>query len=216
MQDLGFTDADIFAGAGDVIFTGTAGVTTRVPPGYNLVFPNTSTSFIAVNIAQLLLRRLGFFEDLQEQFGGAGIAGSAQVRDYRPDVRGTGAAPAGMNVAQQLQPRSAFKTKGFRLLGIDVIYSIAGAALTTHNLRIDSVQYFNNLAPINTVVLANGANGLQTATQAQPYVTEVAVPVLPYFTLSDAALWLEVAIATTGAGTYTFFGFDIDLEFNFN
>jgi hypothetical protein len=215
-QDLGFTDAKLFAGPGDVVQTGTVGVLTRVPPGYNLVFPNTSNSFVGVNVSSLIQRRLGFFEDLQEQFGGAGISGSAQIRDYRPDVRGTGAAPAGMSVGQQLIPRAAFKTKGFRLISLDVIYTIAGANLTSQNIRIDSVQYSNNLAPVNTVILASAANGLAVATQAQPYVTTVTPAIQPYFTLNDASLWIDLAIVTPGGGTYTFFGFDVAVEFNFN
>jgi hypothetical protein len=209
MQDLGFTDAKVFAGAGDVVFTGGPPVLTRVPPGYFLAVPTAATTFIAVNAAQLLARRLGFFEDLQEQFGGAGIAGSAQSRTYRPDVIGA------MSAAQQLQPRAAFKTKGFRLISVDVIYTITGAALTTNLIRIDSVQYVNNVAPANTVILASAANGLQTAVQAQPYVTTVTPAVQPYFTLQDGALWIDLAM-TVAAGTATFFGFDVSFEINFN
>lgn len=218
MQDLGFTDGRVFLGPGDVVLTGTAPTLTRVPPGYNYAFPVSSTSFIGANLTTALMRRLGFFEDTQNIFGAANpnnpaasaIAGSAQIRTYRPDV-----IPA-MNTGQQLQPRTAFKTKGFRLISVDVIYSIAGAVLTTHNIRIDSTQYANNVAVANTVVLASGANGLQTATQANPYVTTVIPAVQTYFTLNDAALWLDLAIATAGGGTYVFFGLDVAVEFNLN
>jgi hypothetical protein len=209
MQDLGFTDARIFAGGGDVVTTGGPAVITRVPPGYFLALPTGVATFVAVNVAQLVARRLGFFEDIQEQFGGAGIAGSAQTRTYRPDVIGA------MSATQQLQPRTAFKTKGFRLISVDVIYSITGAALTSNLIRIDSVQYVNNVAPANTVILASGANGLATATQAQPYVTTVTPAVQPYFTLQDSALWIDLAV-TAAAGTASFFGFDVAVEFNFN
>jgi hypothetical protein len=217
-QDLGFTDGHIFAGPGDVVFTGTAPTLTRIAPGYSLNFPNTSTSFIGVNLTQMILRRTGFFEDLQEQFGPANpsspaataIAGSAQVRNYRPDAIGA------MNTGQQLQPRTAFKTKGIRLINTDVIYGIAGGALTTHTIRMDSVLYVNNVAAANTVILANAANGLATATQANPYVTTVAPTVQPYFIAPDGEVWIDVSIVTPAGGTYVFYGFDVNVEYNYN
>jgi hypothetical protein len=214
MMDLGFTDAKIHAGAGDAIFTGTAPTLTANNPGFSNNFTTSaSASVIGVNITNLILRRLGFFEDIQEQFGstsGAGIAGSAQIRTYRPDVIGA------MSAAQQLQPRTAFKTKGFRLISYDVIYGISGAANTVHTTRVDSVTFANNVAISNVVVLASAANGLQTATQANPYVTTVTPSVQTYFTLNDSQLWIQINETTGTGGTYIFYGIDISIEFNFN
>src|SRR5271163_187839 len=128
-QDLGFTDGKVFAGPGDVFVTGTAGAATSNAPGFSLLFPNSAASHIGINLTQQIMRRLGFFEDLQEQFGGAGIPASAQIRTYRPDVIGA------MSAAQQLQPRTAFKTKGIRLVSYDVIYQITTNPLTVHTTR---------------------------------------------------------------------------------
>src|SRR5260370_35558281 len=168
-QDLGFTDGEIFLGPGDIIWDVAAqAVNARTAAGQwsvsHVVGANT-TNFVA-NSTQAILRREGFFEDIQAglQIPAASIVGSAQPQFYRPDVIGN------MNTGQQLQPRTAFKVKGFKLLGFDVIYSIGTAALTTQTCRVDQTVYVNNVAPATTVVLASAANGLQKATQAQPYV----------------------------------------------
>jgi hypothetical protein len=214
MQDLGFTDGKIFCGVGDVIQTGTAGPTTRNTPGYSLNFPVSSTSFIACNLTNQILRRLGMFEDLQEQFGGAGIPASAQPQFYRPDIESTYGVQ--MSKAQQLNPRTAYKTKGFRLVSYDVIYLIAGATITTHNTRVDQVQFVNNVAQANTVILAVGANGLATTVQANPYVTTITPTFQQYFTLNDGQVWIEIDIVTPGGGTYNFYGLDVLVEYNYN
>jgi hypothetical protein len=166
----------------------------------------------AGNLTNALIRRTGFGEDIQEQFGGTGIPGSAQPQVYRPDV-----IPA-MALAQQLQPRTALKLKGIKLLSMDVIYLITGAALTLHTIRADQANFVNNVALVPSVVLANGANGLATAIQANPYVTNV--PLLAaqqiYRNSIDSELWIEIAVTTQAAGAYRLYGFDCLCEFNFN
>jgi hypothetical protein len=218
MQDLGFTDGKIRAvPSQEVIAFGTT-VLTRTAAG-NINYAQAASQAVTydVNLSTLLQRRLGFFEDLQEQFGGAGIAGSAQIRDYRPDVRSTGAAPAGMSVGQQITPRTAFKTKGFRLISYDIIYQITTNPLTVHTTRVDQTVYTQGVAaPVITPVLASAANGLQTAVSANLYVTTVVPAVQLYFTLNDADVWIEEAVTTPAGGTFTLWGFDVAFEFNFN
>ena len=214
-QDLGFSDGRIFFGPGDlnVIVSGGTAPLTRNAAGdisYNLA--NSSTVVFLANVTQQILRRTGFSEDLQEQFGGTGIAGSAQPSPYRPDLIGA------MNTGQQLQPRTAFKLKGFRLLSMDVIYSIAGAVATTNTIRVDQTLFVNNTANAITAVLANGANGLATATQANPYVTNVplAAGQQIYRITADQQLWIELNVATGASGTYKLYGLDCLVEYNFN
>jgi hypothetical protein len=214
-QDLGFTDGKIFCGPGDVFTTGgTAPTNTSNAPGFSLNQGASLTNHYGTNLTNQILRRLGFFEDLQEQFGGGGIPASAQPQFYRPDVESTYGVQ--MSKAQQIQPRTAFKTKGFRLISFDAIYGISGAALTTSSVRVDQIQYQNNLAPVNTVVIAAGANGLATATQAQPYVTTITPTFQPYFILNDSVLWIDWTVTTQAGGAFVFYGFDIAVEFNFN
>lgn len=212
MQDLGFTDAKVFCTPSqEIIPFGTTVLTRTAAGNINYAQAASQTVQYVVNIITLLQRRLGFSEDLQEQFGGGSIAGSAQIRDYRPDVR------AGMATAQQLQPRTAFKTKGVRLISFDVFYLIGTNPLTAHTCRIDqSVFTAGQAAPTITSVLASGANGLATAASANMYVTTVTPATQTYFTLNDAGLYLELNVQTPAGGTYTLWGFDVAFEFNYN
>src|SRR6516162_9898056 len=99
MADLGFTDGRIFLGPGDIVWDVAAQASvTRIAAGQWGVLHTTgaNTTNFAGNLTQALLRKTGFFEDLQEQFGGTGIAGRASIPG-RPDTFGA------MNTGQQLQ-----------------------------------------------------------------------------------------------------------------
>lgn len=217
-QDLGFTDGRVFIGPGDIAVDVIAQVTavsgTRNAAGdwsINHVVGANTTNY-AFNLTNVILRRSGFGEDLMEQFGGTGIPGSAQPQVYRPDV-----IPA-MNTAQQLQPRTALKVKGIKLLSMDVIYLITTAALVAHTLRIDQTVFVNNVAKAITSVLAVGTNGLQINTQANPYVTNVplAAGQQIYRTGLDTQLWVELGSQTAGTTVYQLYGFDCLVEYNYN
>jgi hypothetical protein len=214
-QDLGFTDGRVFLGVGDLVWDvlAQAAITRNAAGNWSInhVAAANTTNF-ACNLTNAIMRRTGFGEDLQEQFGGTGIPGSAQVQVYRPDV-----IPA-MAAAQQLQPRTALKVKGIKLLSFDVIYFIGTAALTAHTCRVDQANFVNNVALAPTVVLASGANGLATATQANPYVTNV--PLLAaqqiYRNSVDSELWIEVSVQAAATSVYNLYGFDCLCEFNYN
>jgi hypothetical protein len=211
-QDLGFTDARIFAGAGDLAFATTGGTLTltRVAAGdWSIRAANSTTGFIAINVTNATLRRLGFFEDLQEQFGGTGIAGSAEYQG-RPDT-----IPS-MATGQQITPRTAFKVKGIKLNSFDVIYTVSSANMTALTCRVDQVQYQEDIAIATTVVLASGVNGLDLTFDANPVAQNVAIPLPVYSNLADQALWIEVGLQTAGGGTMDFRGFDLSIEYNFN
>jgi hypothetical protein len=222
-QDLGFTDGRVRIGPGDLVFTGANLAISRVAAGqWGVVLgtPAAQANTFAANLTQAIMRRTGFFEDTQQQFGPANpnsptataIAGSAQVRYYRPDV-----IPA-MNTGQQLQPRSAFKAKGFKIRSIDAVYSLGVANATAHTMRVDQTVFVNNVAPAITSLLASGANGLATATQAQPYVTNVPIVTTPdqYIILPDTDVWIEEVITGAGTTTVTFYGWDVAFDFNWN
>jgi len=165
-----------------------------------------------VSLLDALVTRTGFGEDLQEQFGGTGIAASAQPQIYRPDV-----IPA-MSAAQQLQPRTALKAKGIKPLALKLRYLITGAALTTHTCRVDKTVFANNAAVSVTSVIASSANGLATATQANPYVTTINFPssAQTYMVTDNAELWFEVTVTTAAGGAYRLYGAEFLFEYNFN
>jgi hypothetical protein len=226
MQSLGFNDARIFAGLGDIVVTTSAGTVTptRTALGnYNYAIAASTTTFFAINATQAILRRTGFFEDLQEQFGGAGIAGEAAPQLYRPDVLGA------MNTGQELQPRTNFRKKGFRVLGFDTIYTVTTNPMTTLQSSVYMTNFTNNTAVTPAAIVTQAANGLTNVAQANPYVSPFSIPVAGlqsisnpaggppgYLFSADQALWIELAVVTPAGGTGTFYGFDIQVEFNFN
>lgn len=213
-QDLGFTDGKIFCGPGDIVWDVAAqAAVSRVAAGQWSIahVAAANTTNFAVNVSQAILRRLGFGEDLQEQFGGTGIPASAGPQG-RPDTFGA------MSALQEITPRTALKVKGYKLLSFDVIYTIATLALNAHTCRVDQTVYVNNVAAATTAILASGANGLATATQANPYVTTVAIPTNQqiYRILNDTAVWIEVAANAQATTAYALVGIDVTVEFNFN
>lgn len=210
-QDLGFGDGRFFISPIQFDVSGTTVMTRNAAGDWSLNQAATQTVFYAVNLTSML-RRVGFGEDIQTQFGGTGIPGSAQVSPYRPDVI------ASMSTAQQLQPRTALKQKGVKILSFDVVYLISAVNLTTNTARIDQTLFVNGVANAITSVLAVGANGLQTAFSATPYVTNVPLPAAQqiYRTSVDQELWMELNIVTPAGGTYRLYGVDVNFEFNFN
>jgi hypothetical protein len=214
-QDLGFTDGRIFLGPGDIVVNtpANAPVTRNAAGDWSFVQVTTGATVIyGANVLNAIARRTGFGEDLQEQFGGTGIPGSAQVQVYRPDV-----IPS-MNTAQQLQPRTALKVKGVKLLSFDVIYTIGTLALTSQSIRVDQTTFANNVAKSITSVLAAGANGLATATQANPYVTNIplAAGQQVYRNLVDQQLWIDLTVVSPNTSVYNLYGFDCLVEYNYN
>jgi hypothetical protein len=211
-MDLGFTDGRLMAGPGDIVFSGTTALTRNAAGDWSINQGVGQTVQYAVNVNTVLMRRTGFFEDLQEQFGGSVVPGSAQPQNYRPDVIGA------MAAAQQLQPRTAFKIKGYKLNSFDVIYQANAADLTSINVRVDQDAVVDNVAIGPTAVLANGANGLIVTNRANRRVINVALPANQqiYRNLADTSLWIELAAVTPGGGTFRLYGIDLLMEFNFN
>ena len=217
-QDLGFTDGRMFLSPGDLVAYNTT--TPAAPPTVvrnaagDWILTRTAvaaeTISIAANLTNAVIRRTGFGEDLQGQFGGTGIPASAQPQVYRPDV-----IPA-MAAAQQLQPRTALKLKGIKLLSMDSIYRITVVNLTSHNIRVDQTLFVNNVAPAITAVLAPTAQN--TVVQSNPYVqnTAIAAGQQIYRNLLDQEVWIEATIVMANTGKIDFYGFDCLVEFNYN
>lgn len=206
-QDLGFTDSFAFLDANKCVATGGASVLTRNAAG-NLSH-NAGASVAPIYSFNLvdLVYRTGFGEDLQNQFGGAGIAGSAAPQGRPPFTGST-----------QLTPRTTNKLKGVKFLSFAVCYLITGAALTAHTCRMDKSVFANNVAIATAAIVASAANGLATATQANPYVTSVALAAgEQVYRISDLSqYWIEVAPTTQGGGAYRMYGIRVLYEFNFN
>lgn len=214
-QDLGFTDGIIMIDAGGFIYSGTGSATlTRNGVGDFVsthAAAGVETNNWSTNLARGQMFRTGFGQDLQEQFGGTGIAADAEFQG-RPDTLGA------MSALQQLTPRTAFMVKGVKLLSIAVLYKITTQALTSITCRADKSVFANNVAIASSVVLASAANGLATATQANPYVTEV--PIVAgnqVYQISDLSqIWFEVTPVMANTGVFQVYGIRVKVEFNFN
>ncbi len=95
-------------------------------------------------------------------------------------------------------------SKGFRLDSFDMIYSIATDVLVAHTLTLDRITYSNNLAVSINSVAVTGA--LATATQAQPYLTNVVVDVPAFLVTADSKYVLELTVNANGTTAYNLYG----------
>lgn len=206
-QDLGFEDGMLMFTPSLVNVSGTATKTRNAAGDWSLNQAASLTVNYGVNLADAVVYRFGFGEDLQEQFGGSGIAGSAGPQG-RPPFTG----------ATQLTPRTADKLKGIKIGSVSVIYLITGAALLAHTCRLDKTVHANNVANAITPIIASGANGLATATQANPYVTLVSLAAnqFIYRVSSLSSYFFEISAQTNAGGAYRLYGIQMFCEFNFN
>lgn len=98
-------------------------------------------------------------------------------------------------------------SKGFRLGGIDVIYSIGTLALDAHTLTLDRITYTNNAAvSVNSVTLTGS---LATATQAQPYLTNITVATPGFLNTSASKYVLELTVNAAATSAYDFYGLNL-------
>jgi hypothetical protein len=134
----------------------------------------------------------------------AGVTGT-------PPFKGGGTAPPAF-----LTPLTAPRPKGIGIRAIYPVYSIAGAALTTNTIGISKTVFSPNAAPVVTSILTDAANGLATATNAQPYLTPInfATPIA-YQTTKFAEYIIEWDITTAGGGTANVYGIFLDLLYNY-
>jgi hypothetical protein len=215
-QDLGFTDGYFYISAATFIASASAVLTRNAASDFSY---NLGSSLGPITLSAPLsegtLVRTGFGEDIQEQFGGTGIPGSAQPQVYRPDV-----IPA-MSAIQQITPRTALKVKGFKPISIEVIYQITVANLTTHNVRVDKINHGNQATDTITSMIADGANGLSktfgTAATSK-YVTLVPFPAgQQIYQITDLAnIWAEITVTTPASSLYRLYAIVVDVEFNYN
>jgi hypothetical protein len=95
-------------------------------------------------------------------------------------------------------------SKGFELTSFDVIYSIGTLAMNAHTVTLDQVAYANDVAVAVTSVPLTGT--LSTATQANPYVTNIAVTTPAFNNTADSKYVIEVTTNNTATTAYDFYG----------
>ena len=95
-------------------------------------------------------------------------------------------------------------SKGFRLDSFDLIYAIGTNALDAHSVTLDRVTYANNTAVSVTAVTLTGS--LATATQAQPYVSNIAVQTPAFLNTADSKYVLELNVDASATSDYSLYG----------
>lgn len=215
-QKTPFTDGRFVVAPADFTQTsGTASTMTRNAKGdLSLNQGATITAMYMYDIAEMLFRT-GQLPFLQEQFGtAANVPGPSSVANTSDPDAGIGPPP--QTGILSITPQTGFLPKGIKITDLTLKYLITGAALTLHTIGLSKTVFANNAALVVTDVLANAANGLATATQANPYVTKVAIS-SPTFLVSDLSdLIIELDVTTQGAGAYRLYGVDIHCQFNYN
>jgi hypothetical protein len=214
-QDLGFNDGIINYSPTDVINIASAGgpatLVRNAAADIAINVPNSTTVTLSIPLFETIILRTGYGEDLQEQFGGAGLAGSAEPQG-RPDTFGA------MSALQELTPRSGFKLKGLKTLSLAIKYKVLTNPATVLTCRVDEVNFVSGVANAVTSVIASGANGLTNVAAATPYVINVPFPASEQiYQIDDLTdLWFELAVQTPAGGTVQFYGVRMTCEFNYN
>ena|SRR5579863_4285841 len=222
-QDTPVPDMQVFVGASE--FVDTSAHVTVGSAGAGLFSQNLAAALAATLFADVtaLLKRTGVFATPaydQEQYGtAASVPGPTTVANTTGPEGITGFPPFLAAALPTLKgPVSGAVPKGVQITGIDVIYTVTGAALTVVTVGVTDTNFVNNVAPAVVNRIALGANGLPTAVQAQPYRTNVAVPTgnQAMATLSDTETIVNVNLTTQAGGSAVFYGVVLYVQYNFN
>lgn len=217
--DLPYGDGNIIFEASDMLVTGGAATATRVSKGeLSWRFGATQTGVIMIPLGSVLFRS-GLQDGLQEQFG-TGAGTGAQGLPAPPATFTTPASVSGrppFTGATQLTPPTS-RPKGILIKSVTLRYAISGAALTQNNFGIAKTVWANNAAPVVTDLLTNAQNGLLLATQAQPYVTTIALPAgsQVFQTTVEQTIMMEWDPTTQGGGQLDVFSVRVAVSYNFN
>ena len=204
-------------------FTATSGAATLTRNAKGDFSFNIGAGVTAVFMCPLdeEIFRTGMIDDpaLLENFGtstpgnAAGAGNAAYTGNQGGPYGVTGRPP--FTGASQLTPLVGTRPKGIKILDLTLCYQITGAALTLHTAGLSKSVFANNAAIVVTDVVANAANGLATATQANPYVTKISVAA-PTFNVTDlSGLVLEWDATTQAAGAFRLYGAFLHCQFNY-
>lgn len=97
--------------------------------------------------------------------------------------------------------------RGFSLASFDLAYSIGTLALDAHSVVLDRVAYANNVAVAVTSVPLTGT--LATATQANPYLTNVAVTTPAFNVTANSKYVLELTVNAALTSDYDLYGLNL-------
>jgi len=223
-MDTPNTDGQIFIGPAGIVTTNMtqAGVYfTNFTSAWEL---NAATTTATYGCAPPIMLRTGVLATpqlTQQQFGTAALQpGPSSVANTSGPLALPGGFPPLKNnqlatVAGNLPAKGT--GKGFQLNWIDVIYQINNNALSAFTIGVGVNQFANNVATNLTTLLADGANGLQTAVQANPYVTRVNITNPSFIVTPDTELFIGgKVVSTVSIPVFYLWGLVLGVSFNFN
>jgi len=117
--------------------------------------------------------------------------------------------------SSQLTPVTSPRPKGIAIKAINPVYTVTGTAATVNTIGLTKTVFANITAPVVTNIIANAANGLQTAVSATPYLTpiNIAQPVIFQNTkFSELLIEWDITPGTTAL----LYGVFLDVVYNFN
>lgn len=218
-QKTPVTDAFLPCDASDFFSVG-AGASTLTLNAKGDVSFNMAQSLAGKWVCSLtgLIYRSGLAPFLQEQFGtAAGVAGPTSVANTSDPDAQSGVPP--FTGASQLTPLTGFIPKGIKIIDITYHYFIGTNPLSVHTIGLSKTVKPTSGTPAAltvTDIVANAANGLATAANANPQSTTVTVS-SPVFNVTDLSeLIIEVDATTPAGGTYRNYGATVHLQYNYN
>jgi hypothetical protein len=106
------------------------------------------------------------------------------------------------DITPQLQ---AVTDRGFELVSIDVIYSVGVLALDAHTFSLNTITYADNST--NSVTPIGFSGSLATATQANPYVSNLALNAPDFLIENRTKYVMELTVDAAATSTYSLYGF---------
>jgi hypothetical protein len=110
------------------------------------------------------------------------------------------------------------RPKGISITSISVAYLITGANLTVPTIGMFATQYANLTAVVTTTLIAQATNNLQSAANAQAYVTNVPVPIANrgFIVTPQTSIIIEMDANVGAATTLDVTGMWLNCNFNYN
>jgi hypothetical protein len=201
-QDTPTPDMEIFIGASDFIDTSAHATFGSAGAGlFAMTVPASTASTLFASLSDMMKKTgIGLPKDPR------GYSGIPPLTASQMPTLGHGISPTNLPPA-----------KGMYVTSVDLVYTVAGSALTLATIGLTDTTFANNVAPAVTNRIAVGANGMPTAVQVQPYKFNVPVPltqqVFPVTTGTQTILNVNLS---AGTGACTFYGAVLHCTYNLN
>ena len=221
-EQFGSSNAGLYGSQGQPVGGYTALTTSSASAGSNVnVAVNTSTGFsvgrtVMAGAQTTYITAVPDGTHITLASLSATLATNSLIsQDLFTTPAGVSGAPPFSGVSS-LTPVTAPRPKGLAIKGIYPVYAIAGAALTLNTIGITKTVFSPNAAPVVTNILADAANTLATATNAQPYITPINLATPATYLITKYSQYsIEWDVTTAGGGTAQLFGVFIDMIFNY-